>query len=511
MNLEQSLLLLRVVEKKILEQKARDCFKSFVEATFDGQWIDGWHQDIICGYLEKLERGEIRRLIITMPPRHGKSELGSRKFPAWCIGRNPKRSIILAAYAATLTYGFSRNVQAAIDNPSFMRIFPRVTLSDKHRGVEGWSVNDNSMDTFIAAGVGGPVTGRGGGILILDDPIKNKEEAESEVYRDKVWEWWKTTFRTRLEPGGSILIMLTRWHEDDLVARLLTAAKADKNADQWVVLNLPAIANENLSIDDPRPVGEALFPARWPLNELINLKSSITEREFEALYQGNPRPPEGARFKRSWFEKIIPRDELPKERVRVRYWDWAVTPENGDYTVGTLISKDLNEQRYVEDMIRGQWEWSEAQEVIIQTAKLDGKDVIIGIEQVAKDVAFLKALKRKLLSMGYVIIGVPTRSAKIPRSNLWETMAREGMITLVNGEWIPVFLYETCSFPFGQYDDIVDSVSGGMEMLEKRSIKTSGEIPIKPEKHIDAHRAGHDAQIKEEKKLKTDIRGLVRG
>lgn len=495
------MLLLGAVEKKLQRIEARRDLLQFIHETFRLDWKDGWHEVLICDKLQDLESGKIKRLIIQMPPRHGKSEIGSRKFSAWCIGRNPDRPIILGTYAADLAFGFSRSAQGTVDSPTFRRIFPDVKLSQNHRAVQNWSVNESTEDVFIAAGVGGPITGKGGGILILDDPIKNAEQAESETYRENLWEWWRTTFRTRLEPGGSILIMLTRWHEDDLVGRLLALQDADVNADQWEVLNLPAIAIED---NEYRKKGEVLFPSRFSAEEIENIRASIGTRQFEALYQGNPTPPEGARFKRSWFSEIL--EERPKKNVWVRYWDWAVTPEAGDYTAGVLIGKDEKGKHCIADMVREQWEWAEAQEVIIQTAKADGKEVWVGIEEVAKDAAFLKELKWRLLNDGYLIYAThPTKKKEI-RSMLWEVMAREGMIALVKGEWIPPFLHEVCSFPFGNHDDQVDSVGGGIELLQLREFDRPEPRPPEP-KHIDSHRAFDDDVG--QPKIHTDITKIM--
>lgn len=499
------MLYLEAVRQTLSHRRARNDLLEFIHATFRLQWQDNWHERVICNKLQDLESGKVKRLIITMPPRHGKSEIGSRKFPAWCIGRNPNRPIILGSYSADLAFTFSRSAQSTVDSPIFEQIFPDVKLSKNRRAVEGWSVNETAEDVFIAAGVGGPVTGKGGGLLILDDPIKNAEQAESEVYREGLWEWWKSTFRTRLEPGGSILIMLTRWHEDDLVGRITELMKADPDADQFEILNLPAIATE---ASDYRKKGEVLFPGRYKLNEIIQLKASVGSRQFESLFQGNPTPPEGARFKRSWFKETV--KTRPKVMQWVRYWDWAVTPEGGDYTVGALIGKDEENKFCIADIVRGQWEWAEAEKIICATAEADGKEVWVGIEEVAKDTAFLKELKWKLMGDGYYLHALHPTKKKTVRSMLWEPMAEQGMIYFVKGEWISAFLHEVCSFPFGTHDDQVDSVSGGVEVLTKFIADFKAPEPDKPPERVkDSHELYFENYQEPPRHMETDLRKIL--
>ncbi len=465
---------------------------------FPGRWIRNWHHDIICDKLQKIESGEISRLIVTMPPRHSKTEICSKAFPAWAIGRNPDRQIIVSTYAASLAENISRSVQTTIRSSDYQRIFPDISISIKHSSLTAWSVNDSAKDTLIAVGVGGPITGKGGDIVIIDDPIKNRKEADSELIRNNTWEWYRSTLRTRLNPGASIIVIMTRWHEDDLVGRLAELQENDTEADKWEILNLPAIAESDTVY---RKKGEALFTQRYPIKALAGIKASIGTREFDTLYQCRPSAPEGARFKRAWFKIASTYDT---DSAKVRYWDWAVTPEDGDYTVGTMVARDHEGKYKISDVIRDRLGWTDTQRVIYQTAKIDGKDVFIGIEEVAKDAAFLKELKTKLLNAGYKVITMRNREKKETRAYLWEPLAELGAISLVRGEWNQAWLAEICSFPLAAHDDQVDSMSGAMEML--RVIRKDGGQYIidRNTKKIDAHRVE-----REDESITTDPREIL--
>ena len=230
------------------------------------------HHRLIAEKLEAVERGEIDRLMIFMPPRHGKSELASKRFPAWCLGRNPKRQIIAASYNSDLASDFGRNVRNIVAEPEFGQVFRNVGLAPDSQAAN--RMNTNHGGTYVAAGVGTAVTGRGADIALIDDPFKDREEADSQRRRDVVWDWYRSTLFTRLMPGGAVVVILTRWHEDDLAGRLLEA-----EGDQWTVLSMPAINN----------AGEALWPEWYDVDALARIKATIGQREWSALYQQQQR------------------------------------------------------------------------------------------------------------------------------------------------------------------------------------------------------------------------------
>lgn len=282
-------------ETAIAQELARRRLKKFLEFESNGAWMSAPHLDLLCEKLEAVERGELRRLIVCMPPRHGKSEVVSKKFPAWFLGRNPDAEMILAGYGAGLALDFSyiaRNTLRAVG--------PQLWGVDvaKDSGATGrWRVG-NHRGGVVAAGVGGAITGRGAQIAIVDDPFGSWEDALSDNQRRLVWEWYQTTLRTRLTPTGTIILVMTRWHVDDLVGRLIKHMQND-GVLQWEVINLPAIAGEDDLLH--REVGQALWPQRFSLENLEETRADMGPFKFGAMYQQNPQSTENAVFKAEWL------------------------------------------------------------------------------------------------------------------------------------------------------------------------------------------------------------------
>ena len=243
------------------------------------------HHRMVCERLEAVERGECKRLMIFMPPRHGKSELVSRRFPAWYLGRNPAKQFISASYGADLASDFGRDVRNILGTGEFNALFPGIGLAQDSAAKNRWHTNHDG--SYVAAGVGTAITGRGADILNIDDPVKDRVEAESEVTRKTVLDWYTSTAYTRLMPGGSIVLTMTRWHELDLAGTLLEDAKT--GVDKWDVVCLPGLAN---AADDPlqRKANECLWPTRYDETALAKIRAAIGERDFGALYQQDPRP-----------------------------------------------------------------------------------------------------------------------------------------------------------------------------------------------------------------------------
>ncbi|MBR1146686.1 terminase large subunit domain-containing protein [Bradyrhizobium sp. AUGA SZCCT0431] len=252
-----------------------------------------WHHELIAEKLERVERGELKRLIVVMPPRHGKSELCSVQFPAWAIGRNKDKNIIEASYSADLATDFGRQVRNIIAGEKYHHLFPSVELAEDSQAKGKW--NTNGRGAYNAVGVGGATTGKGADILIIDDPVKNRQDAESEVVRESTWNWYTSVARTRLSPQGAIIIPLTRWHDDDLVGRILRS----ENASEWEVLHLPAIATED---EQYRKRGDALWADHFSLDILESTKRDIGSYDWSALYQGNPLDSESQEFRKDFFQ-----------------------------------------------------------------------------------------------------------------------------------------------------------------------------------------------------------------
>ena len=390
---------------------------------------------MIADKLEAVERGEIDRLMIFMPPRHGKSELASKRFPAWCLGRQPKRQIIAASYNSDLANDFGRNVRNIVAEPEFGQVFPNVGLAPDSQAAN--RMNTNHGGTYVAAGVGTAVTGRGADIALIDDPFKDREEADSERRRDVVWDWYRSTLFTRLMPGGAVVLIQTRWHEDDLAGRLLEA-----EGDQWEVLDLPAI----------NKAGEALWPEWYDLKALNRIKDTIGQREWSALYQQQPQPDDGTYFQRAWFKEW---DKLPT----VHYYgtsDYAVTDGGGDYTVHRIWGIGPDGTIYRVDGWRGQTTsdvWIEEKLNLIAKYKPlcwfgEGGVIQKAIEPM---------LKRRMLERSIFcrVEWLSSVSDKPTRARSFQAMAASGRVHFEKG----ADLGEHLVFPAGKNDDDVDCSS----------------------------------------------------
>jgi predicted phage terminase large subunit-like protein len=392
------------------------------------------HHRRICERLEAVERGEIDRLMIFMPPRHGKSELASKRFPAWCLGRNPRRQIIAASYNSDLANDFGRHVRNIVDEPEFREVFPDVALAtDSHAANR---MNTNHGGAYVAAGVGTAVTGRGAHIALIDDPFKDREEADSERRRDLVWDWYRSTLFTRLMPGGAIVLIQTRWHEDDLAGRLL-ASESD-----WEVLELPALDAD----------GAALWPEWYDEAALARIKATIGPREWSALYQQRPQPDEGTFFQRAWFKEWVRKPEL-------RYYgssDYAVTDGDGDYTVHRVWGIDAEGNIYRVDGWRGQATsdvWIEQKLNLIAKYKPlawfgEGGVIQKAIEPMLRR----RMLERRIFCR---LEWLPSVADKPTRARSFQAMAASGRVHFEAGADLGEFL----SFPAGKHDDEVDTAS----------------------------------------------------
>ena len=308
-------------------------------------------------------------------PTHN-SELASRVFPAWHLGRNPKHEIISCSYAGSLANDFSRKVRGLLREPSFQTVFPDVSLSKDSQSVEVWNTNHDGG--YVAAGVGGPITGRGAHCLIVDDPLKNRADAESETTREAIWDWYTSTAYTRLAPGGGVILMMTRWHDSDLGGRLLEQMEAGEG-DQWRVVKYPAIAEHDELF---RKQGEALHPDRFPISALERIKRTIGPRDWSALYQQNPVADDGDYFKQEDFQWYRQQDIPPLEEMNFyTAWDLAIgQKEQNDFTVGITVGVDRKDNIWVVDIQRGRWRTLEIIEKMLEVQRV-WQARLIGIER----------------------------------------------------------------------------------------------------------------------------------
>lgn len=318
-----------------------------------------WYHRLIGERIAGMITGNARRLIVSLPPRHGKSELISRRLPAFLLGINPDASIIAASYSADLASRNNRDVQRVMDTPAYQRLFPETRLNDGgNRTVSGsWLRNSDLFEivgrrgVYRSAGVGGGITGMGGSWLIVDDPVKNREEADSASYRQSTWDWYTSTLSTRQEADARILVVMTRWHTEDLAGKLLALAQAEAGADQWDLINLPAIAPAEPAAYDQRTHGQALWPERFDLPDLERMKASIGDYQWSALYQQQPRSGGGTEWPDDYFGKGIWFDDWPNTITAKTI---AVDPSKGrdgrqgDYSAIVMLGRDRDGTLYVE-------------------------------------------------------------------------------------------------------------------------------------------------------------------
>ncbi len=315
-------------QKELIATKAaKDNLIDFAIVT-DKKYQANWHHEIIAEKLqnayEKVKRGERARIILELPPRHGKSEEASIKFPAWVLGKDPDFPIIVTSYSQDLSTDFGLATRDLMNSANYQAIFNTRLRADTQAKAK-WLTK--SGGGYNAVGIGGPITGKGFKIGIVDDPIKNREEADSEVIREKHWKWWLSTFLTREEGNGAIIVIATRWHDDDLIGRILKQAKEQGRLDEWEVIKFPAIAEED---EECRSKGEALWPYRFPLEILNKRKQDLGPYEWSALYQQNPVDEESREFKKDWFHSRNLEEVLKLETRRFITIDpaWALTDKS---------------------------------------------------------------------------------------------------------------------------------------------------------------------------------------
>lgn len=469
--------------REILRRKqARKSLIAFTRYTFPEYW-PAPHHSLIAEKLEAVANGSIRRLKIRMPPRHGKSELASRRFPAWFLGRDPSRNIIAASYNSDLATDFGREVRNIVGSRRYRAVFSEVALSEDSTAANRWHTEQGGM--YVAAGIGTAVTGRGAHVLLIDDPFKDREEADSENQREKVWRWYTSTAYTRLERDivpdvtaddelwadllediqagkaapfeGAIVLINTRWHEDDLDGRL--EAEEARGGDKWEVLDLPAILKD----------GKALWPNKYPLERLLEIKRAIGERDWSALYQQQPRPDEGLYYKREWFRWY---DEKPKHLRIYGASDYAVTEGDGDYTVHLVVGLDPDDNIYVLDVWRAQTtadKWVEAFVDMVATHK----PMMWAEEngQILKSVGPLidkRMRERKTYARREQFASA---TDKPTRSRSMQGRAAMGKVYLPAHKekhpWVSDFLTELLAFDAGKHDDQVDAFGLIGRMLDE--------------------------------------------
>jgi predicted phage terminase large subunit-like protein len=540
-----------------------DKFHAWLKRVSPNMTWDWRHQLHLYDKLQDVTEGRTKRLMIFMPPRHGKSELVTVRYTAWRLSRDPSLNVILGSYNQRLANRFSRRIRSVWEDAN--RSEPPALAGGRDSAVvktaenSGPKANDRSRgdigsspgaappayaggsdsrctrlntaaewETFPngggvkAVGVGAGITGFGAGLVIIDDPVKSRAQAESETYRDRVWEWFNDDIYTRLEPDAAVILIQTRWHEDDLAGRLLR--EQHDGGDRWEIVSLPALAEapppgtpapspitqapspgtqacrlhecealtprtDNADVnagrrvhagegacapgkgaDETRDVlgrlpGEALCPERFDLEALLQRKRKLGSYSFSALYQQNPVPLDGGLFKRSWFKRVVAR--APENLRWARGYDLAVSLSNSaDYTASFRCAFDQDGNLYIADGFRKRMEYPEQRRWIVKRMQTE-RNTQHGIELAMHGKAFVQDLRLDRGLSGIPLRGVRVDADKFTRALAWANLAEEGKVTLVRGPWIDEFLDEATQFPTARHDDQIDAVSIAVKMLAK--------------------------------------------
>tara|TARA_R110000751_G_scaffold63016_4_gene130428 strand:- start:2506 stop:3978 length:1473 start_codon:yes stop_codon:yes gene_type:complete len=425
-----------------------DEFIPFVKSMWP-EFIAGRHHYIIAEKLEQIARGEIKRLIINMPPRHTKSEFASFLFPAWMIGRKPSMKIIQATHTTELAVNFGRKVKNLLETEEYQEIFEDCELSVDSKASGRWDTKSGGM--YYAVGVGSNLAGRGGDLIVIDDP-HSEQTAMSASGFENAWEWYTAGPRQRLQPGGAIVLVQTRWSEKDMTGNLIRQMTKDSMADQWEVVELPAIL----------PSGEPTWPEFWKREELEQVKASVPAYQWNAQYQQDPTAEELSILKREWW-KVWDKEEVPNLQYVIQSYDTAFSKrETADYsaitTWGVFYPLEIGgpPNLILLDAQKGRWDFPELKEIALDQYKFWDPETVI-IEAKASGMP----LTQELQSMGIPVVNfTPSRgNDKLSRVHSISPLFEAGMIWAPEERWAEDVIEECAAFPNGTHDDLVDSLT----------------------------------------------------
>jgi predicted phage terminase large subunit-like protein len=449
----------RAYIESLKREKGQDDFMAFVHAMWPG-FVNGRHHKVMAQKFQDIADGKLKRLIINMPPRHTKSEFASYLLPAWFLGKFPDKKIIQCSNTAELAVGFGRKVRNLVGSEAYAEIFPDVGLKSDSKAAGRWDTNKGG--NYFAIGVGGTVTGKGADLLIIDDPHSEQEAAiastNPEVY-DKVYEWYSSGPRQRLQPGGAIVVVMTRWSLRDLTGKILKSS-IERDGDEWEVINFPAI----LPSDAP------LWPAFWPLNELLALKEELPVSKWNAQYQQSPTSEEGALVKREWWQEWKG-DRAPPCEFVIQSWDTAFTKnERSDYSACTtwgVFYKDEDQRDpniILLDAYKARLEFPELKKMALEMYQEWEPDAFV-IEGKASGMPLIFELRR----MGIPVQEfTPTRgNDKIARLNSVTDLFASGKVWAPGTRWADEVMEEMAAFPNSEHDDLVDSSTQALIRFRK--------------------------------------------
>ncbi len=461
MDYQMSMRLLEL-ERELHRRDAIERFPVFLDyssQTYSRQWF----HTLIAERCQQLLQGTLTtsKLMIFVPPQHGKSEIVSRKFPAWALGKNPLLKIVGVSYSADLAQQFSRAIQRTIDSSEYGDVFPNTFLNNqrvKNDTQRGWLRNVDMFETvgfggfYKAVGVGGSLTGTPADLGIIDDPIKDALEANSETYRNRVWDWYTDVFLTRLHNNSKQILIQTRWHADDLAGRLL-----EREGDQWTIISIPAIREDMSLKDDPRKLGEALWEERHSRERLEEVEQR-SPRTFAALYQQRPTVAGGNIIKREWFKHISQSEfnRMHNNEPVVFFIDTAYTDKSDNDPTGIIATCKIGNDLYITHGEKVRQRFPDLLRFVPNYVKQHGytNRSSIRIEPKANGISVIDQMKE---TTGLNVTQTPSpKDSKETRLNAASPTVECGRVILVDGAWNEVFVDEVCGFPSKPHDEYVD-------------------------------------------------------
>jgi len=461
-EIKETLVLQERLETLNTQEQCHNSFLFYVEQMWP-DFICGRHHEIFAQKLEDVANGKINRLIVNMPPRHTKSEFCSTYFPAWIMGKQPNRKIMQTTHTGELAVRFGRKVRNMMDSVEYKRIFDSVELQADSKSAGRWETNKGGE--YFAAGVGGAITGRGADLLIIDDP-HSEQDALSPSALESCWEWYTSGPRQRLQPGGAIIVVMTRWSTIDLTAKLLDAQK-EEAADQWEVVEFPAIFPDT---------NDSLWPEFWDITELEKVKASLPVQKWNAQWMQNPTSEEGSIIKREWWN-IWEYDEMPPVSYIIQSYDTAFSKkENADYsaisTWGVFRpTPDSPDCLILLDAQKGRWDFPELKRIAFNEYKYWEPDMTL-IEAKASGTPLTHELRR----LGIPVVNYsPTRGHdKSTRMHSVAPIFESKLVYAPQRKFAEEMIEECASFPFGKNDDLCDTMTqalmrfreGGLVSLE---------------------------------------------
>lgn len=467
---------------EMLEQQARSDLLVFC-ILVDRRYEVNWHHRLIAEKLQAVEQGEIKRLILEMPPRHGKSLLASILFPAWYMGRNPEKEIITASYNSDLAQDFGGKTRSLVDDPIYKNIFD-LKLAKDEKAKAKWRTSGGG--TYTSVGIGGAITGRGAHVLIIDDPIKNREEANSDLIREKHWSWFTSTAYTRLEPDASVILILTRWHYDDLAGRLIEEQKA--GGQPWEIVRFPAIAEED---EQFRKAGEPLWPKRYDLSTLNETKRVVGLMDWAALYQQAPIISETQEFKEEYF-RYFEEADIAGEKLTINLLiDPAISKKDQACNTGFIDVAKRKDQPfwYVMDDCSGKMDPHQLTNLVFTKIEQYQKDyptanVQVWIETIAFQEAYLYFFKEEMRrrEIYFVVHELKSRQDKHGRIRGLIPLYKNGVIKHRHYMSKGPLEMELLQFPMGRLVDRIDALAFNLSAVKPtRDKKRNNRLPIDPD------------------------------